>query len=68
MKNFVDFVVDASQTNGLSDEFDAMIKSADQKSMSKWLKGKGYDVREEECKKMVDHREDIRASKLGLNY
>ena len=68
MKNFVDFVVDASKQGGLADEFQGMVQSSDSKTMSKWLKGKGYAVNESECKKMVENKDDIKTSRLGWAY
>ena len=68
MKNFVDFVVDASNQGNLANEFQSVVKKADHKAMSSWLKGKGYAVNEDECKKMVDNKDSIDSSRLGLAY
>lgn len=68
MKTFVDFVVDASKETSLAHEFESMIQDADHKTVSSWLSGKGYDVQEEECRKIVDNRDSVKSSKLGLAY
>lgn len=68
MKNFVDFIVDAAKDNGLADDFEKFVGDADHTGVSSWLKDKGYDVHEDECKKMVDSKENIKSSKLGLFY
>ncbi len=68
MKNFVDFIVDAAKDSGLGGEFEKFVDGADHKEISSWLKDKGYDVHEDDCKKMVDNKDDVKSSKLGFIY
>lgn len=66
MKNFIDFIVDAAKDNLLAESFHDFLKGADHNEIASWMKDKGYEVNEDECKKMADNKDDIKASKLGL--
>jgi hypothetical protein len=68
MKNFVDLIVDAAKDSALGEAFGKQVESGDHKGISAWLKDKGYDVHEDECKKLVDNKDNVKASKLGLYY
>jgi len=68
MKNFIDFIVDAAKESDLADEFHKIVQDSDHKEISSWLKDKGYEVNEDECKKMVENKDDIQSSKLGVMY
>ncbi len=68
MKNFIDFIVDVAKDNGIAKEFEKHVEGSDHKGMSAWLKDKGYDVHEDECKKMVDNKENLKSSKVGWTY
>ncbi len=61
-------MVDAAKDNGIAKEFEKHIDGSDHKGMSAWLKEKGYDVHEDECKKMVDHSTEFKSLKVGYNY
>lgn len=68
MKNFVDFIVDAAKDSALADEFGKHVQGSDHSGISSWLKDKGYDVHEDECKKMADNKDSLKDSKLGIAY
>lgn len=68
MKNFVDFIVDAAKDGKLGEEFGKQVETADQKAISSWLKDKGYDVHEDECKKLIDSKDDVKSLSLGYFY
>ncbi len=68
MKNFIDFVVDSAKESKLSEEFHQQLNKADHSGMANWLKDKGYDVQADECKKIIDNKDDMKASKVGLMY
>lgn len=68
MKNLVDFIVDAAKDSGLADSFESHLEDADHAGVATWLKDKGYNVHEDDCKKMMDNKNHISSSKLGLIY
>ncbi|MBN2617549.1 MAG: hypothetical protein JXR64_04480 [Spirochaetales bacterium] len=68
MKNFIDFIVDAAKDSEFANEFHKVLEKANYKEVSSWLKDKGYNVHEDECKKLMDNKEEVSASKLGLVY
>ncbi|QEN04401.1 hypothetical protein EW093_06720 [Thiospirochaeta perfilievii] len=68
MKNFIDFVVDSAKESTLAEELKTHIEGSDHKTISSWLSSKGYDVHEDDVKKMVDNKEEIKNSNLGLLY
>lgn len=68
MKNFVDFIVDVAKDSGLAEEFGKHLKDSDHKTISSWLKDKGYDVHEDDCKKLTDNNETVQSSKVGWVY
>ena len=68
MKNFIDFVVDTAKDSDMANEFHTLIDKADHNSMSSWLKEKGYIVNENDCKKIIDNKDEMRAAKVGFMY
>lgn len=68
MKNFVDFIVDAAKDSGLADEFEKHVYNSNHSEISSWLKDKGYDVHEDECKKIADNKDHYNKDKLGFFY
>lgn len=68
MKNFIDFIADAAKNSALGDELHDLVHGGDHKAVSSWLQDKGYDVTEEDSKKLVDSKDDVKSSKLGLSY
>jgi len=66
MKNFVDFVVDAAKDSDLVKELTKYLDDADHKAMSNWFKDKGYEVHEEECKKILNNKDDFKNQSLGI--
>ena len=68
MKNFIDFIVDSAKDKELGEAFEKHVLNADHKEISAWLKEKGYDVHEDECKKLLDNKDDIKSSKVGFFY
>jgi len=68
MKNFIDLVVDLSKDSNLADEFHKFFEESDHVAISNFLKEKGYAVTEEECKKIIENKDDLKSSKLGYFY
>ncbi len=68
MKNFIDFIVDVAKDGVVGDELHKIIESGDHKVVASWLQGKGYDVSEEDSKKLVENKDDIKSTKLGVYY
>lgn len=68
MKNFIDFITDATKNSVLGDELHDVVHGGDHKVVSSWLKERGYNVSEEDSKKLVDNRNDVKSSKLGISY
>ena len=66
MKNFIDFVVDASKNQTLGEEFHSKVTAGDHKGLSTWFHSKGYEVKEAETSKLVEHKDAIKTSKLGI--
>lgn len=57
--DFIDFIADASQKHELGKEFLTTLKDASVEQLRDWLKSKGYDVSESDCKKLIDNRANI---------
>ena len=69
MKNFTDFMVDAAQNPELGKEAMSKLNEADHTSLVTWLKEKGYDVDEADCKKLYDNKDPIeKGTSVGLTY
>lgn len=68
MKNFIDFVVDAAKDAELGKEFAKHVEGSDHKTMSAWLSKKGYHVHADECKKIVENKDDLKNNTLGFSY
>jgi len=66
MKNFIDLMIDVAKDEGLGKECISKLHESDHTELSAWLKGKGYEVGEEECKKLQENKGDIKKlSALG---
>ena len=68
MKNFTDLMVEIAKDENLAKECFAKLNETDHSGLSNWLKSKGYDVDENECKKLVDNKDNIKSSRVGLAY
>lgn len=66
MKNFIDFMVEASKTGTLAEEFHQNLGKGNHAELSQWFSKNGYGVNEQECKKILDNRNDIKSSRLGI--
>ncbi|MBB6482414.1 hypothetical protein HNR50_004113 [Spirochaeta isovalerica] len=66
MKNFIDFIIDAAKDSKLSDEFSSHVNESSHQTISSWFKEKGYDVHENECKKIIDNKDSLSSKNLGL--
>jgi len=62
MKNFTDFMIDVSKDDKLGKECVDKLHQGNHADLSKWLKSKGYDVDEHECKKLHDNKDNIKKS------
>jgi hypothetical protein len=62
MKNFTDFMIDITKDAELGKECVNKLHEGDHIELSAWLKGKGYAVDENECKKLHDNKDDIKKS------
>lgn len=68
MKNFIDFVVDAAKDSAIGEELHKVIESGDHKEVASWLSTKGYNVSEDDSKKLVENKDDVKSNKLGIFY
>ncbi len=68
MKNFIDFIADAAKDSTVGEELHKVIEGGDHKTVSSWFQGKGYDVSEDDSKKLVDNKDDVKATKIGFFY
>ena len=66
MKNFVDFIVDAAKDSELGKELVQHVAESDHSTIAGWFKDKGYNVQEEECKKLKDNKDDLKNHNLGI--
>jgi hypothetical protein len=66
MKNFIDFVADASKDHALAADFLSQVNAGDHGKLSAWLQTKGYSVSKDEGKKLIDHKDTIKSSRVGM--
>lgn len=59
MPNFIDFIADAANDFELAREFIKILNEASAEELQKWLGERGYDLSIEDCKKLVDNKENI---------
>lgn len=62
MKTITDFLVDIAKNEELAKESLAKLGEATHADLSKWFKDKGYDIDENESKKLVENKDDIKSS------
>lgn len=69
MKTLADFLVDITKDDELAKESLAKFNETDHSGLSQWFKEKGYDIDENECKKLVDNKDDFKSSdRVGIIY
>ncbi|MGL1893222.1 MAG: hypothetical protein OCD02_16425 [Spirochaetaceae bacterium] len=68
MKNFIDFIADAAKDTTIGEELLKVVDSSDHKTVASWFQDKGYDVSEDDSKKLVDNKEDMKTTKIGFYY
>lgn len=68
MKNFIDFVTDIAKDTKLGEECMEKLQEISHIDLASWFKDKGYDVSEDECNKLVENKDNIKAStgRVGL--
>lgn len=65
MKNFIDFVTDASNNKRLSDELSAVAETGSHETVSRWFGENGYSVSGDECRKLVEN-DGLLSRNVGL--
>lgn len=65
MKNFIDFIVDATKDSELGKELAKHVSDSNHETIADWFKGKGYDVHKDECKKLTDNKDGLKNANLG---
>ncbi|MBN2656409.1 MAG: hypothetical protein JXR86_05055 [Spirochaetales bacterium] len=65
MKNFIDFVIEAAKDSKLAQELEKHIVDSDHGTIAEWFRSKGYDVHEDECKKLKDNKDDLKNINVG---
>ena len=68
MKSIVDFIVDATKDSKLAEEFHDLVQKVDHSKLAAWFHGKGYDIKADEAKKLVENKDSIKSAKLGFTY
>ncbi|MDA3851079.1 MAG: hypothetical protein PF447_07370 [Spirochaetaceae bacterium] len=69
MKRFIDLVTDVTKDKGLFTEVTTKLNSLSHTELSAWFKEKGYDVNEEDSKKLVENKDHVKSStEVGLGY
>lgn len=66
MKSFIDFILDVAKDSKLAEEFKSKVESHDHQGLAGWFKDKGYEVHADECKKILDNKDDLRSSRVGI--
>ena len=66
MKSVIDFIVDVAKDKKLGEDFHTQVQNSDHSKLSAWFQGKGYDVKADEAKKLVDNKGTIKASTVGI--
>lgn len=59
MANFIDFIADAANDFELAREFIEFLDKASAEELQNWLNEKDYDLSIDDCKKLVDNKENI---------
>ena len=59
MADFIDFVTDSAQKPEIGKEFLGAIKDASPEDLRDWFKDKGYDVNVDDCKKLIENKDNI---------
>ena len=59
MADFIDFIAEAANDFDLTKRFIKTLNESSPDDLQNWLKGEGYDVSVEDCKKLVDNKDNI---------
>ncbi len=59
MPDFIDFIAKAANDFDLTKRFIKTLDGSSPADLSNWLKGEGYEVSVEDCKKLVDNKDNI---------
>jgi len=68
MKNYIDFIGEATSDNNLAKEYQSLIQNSDAVSLSNWFSGKGYAVNENECGKIINSKNNMKSARIGYIY
>ncbi|MBI9099625.1 MAG: hypothetical protein JEY91_14190 [Spirochaetaceae bacterium] len=68
MKSLVDLLVDLTKNPDLGKAVEEKLEGNDHRDLKAMLNDKGYDVHEDECKKIVDNKDDLKSGRVGIAW
>ena len=66
MKSLADLLIDLTKDTDLGKAIEEKLEGNDHKDLKAMLNDKGYDVHEDECKKIVDNKDDLKSGRVGV--